>query len=152
MLKTHICPLDFDLTVVIEAINILRILPHLFRKDLKVSSSMISLLNKTVSQFSVSFASFWAISSLWTKSALLSAYFASAIFALIEEALRISYFVYSGRPFIFEHSSVISTANSIASSCEVFAIACSFLCPPSVEWYESWLLKSRDIDGVAVVI
>ena len=132
LLKTHFCPLIFALTVVIEAINILLILPHLFRKDLKVSSSIMPLLNNTESQFSVSFASFWAISSLWTKSALLSAYFASAMFALIDDALRISCFVYSGRPFILEQSSVISTVNSIASSWEVFGIRNSF-CPPMVE-------------------
>ena len=137
----HFCPLIFALTVVIEAINILLILPHLFRKDLKVSSSIMPLLNNTESQFSVSFASFCAISSLCTKSALLSAYFASAMFALMEDALRISCLVYSGRPFILEQSSVISTVNSIESSWEVFGINSPF-CP----------LTRSDIDGDAVVI
>ena len=141
LLKNHFCPFDFDLTVVIEAISILLILPHLLRKDLNVASSIIALLYKTLSQFSVSFASFCAISSLCTKSALLSAYFASAMFALMEDALRISCLVYSGRPFILEQSSVISTANSIASSWEVFGINSPF-CP----------LTRSDIDGVAVVI
>ena len=72
MLKTHLSTLVFTLTVVIEAINIRLILPHLLRKDLKVSSSIMALLYKTLSQVSVSFASFCAISSLCTKSALLS--------------------------------------------------------------------------------
>ena len=132
LLKNHLSTLVFALTVVIDAISIRLILPHLLRKDLNVASSIIPLLNNTESQFSVSFASFCAISSLCTKSALLSAYFASAIFALIEDALRISYFVYSGRPLIFEQRSVISTANSIASSCDVFAINTP-LSPPMVE-------------------
>ena len=114
--------LALALTVVIEAISIRLIFPHLLRKDLNVTSSIITLLYKTQSQVSVSLASFCAISSLCTKSALLSAYFASAIFALMDDAERISCLVYSGRPFIFEHNSVISTANSMESSCEVFGI------------------------------
>jgi len=91
LLKGYFCSFDIlFFTVVIEAINILLSLPHLFRKDLKVSSSIMPLLHKTLSHVSVSFASFCAISNLCTKSALLSAYLASAIFALMEEALRIS--------------------------------------------------------------
>ena len=107
MLKNHLSTLVFALTVVIDAISTRLILPHLLRNDLKATSSIMALLYKTLSQVSVSFASFCAISSLCTKSALLSAYFASAMFALMEDALLISCFAYSGRPLIFEQSSVI---------------------------------------------
>ena len=56
--------LALALTVVIEAISIRLIFPHLLRKDLNVTSSIITLLYKTQSQVSVSLASFCAISSL----------------------------------------------------------------------------------------
>ncbi len=46
--------ISLDLTVVMEDINILLIFPHLFRRDLKVCSSIILLLPKMLNHVSVS--------------------------------------------------------------------------------------------------
>ena len=63
--------------VVTEAISFLRMVPHLFIKDLYVFSSNLFLRYSSSNQYSVSKLSFNAISNLLIKSALLCAYFAS---------------------------------------------------------------------------
>ena len=50
--------IDLFFTVVIDAISIRLILPHLFRNDLNVGSLILPLLKSTFNQVSVSFASF----------------------------------------------------------------------------------------------
>ncbi len=75
--------------VVTDAMSFLLIVPHLLSKDLYVISSILLLRNNNSNQYSVSKLSFKAISNLFIKSALLCAYFASCIFAPMDDEERI---------------------------------------------------------------
>ena len=68
---------EIPFAVVMDAINLLRIEPHAFRKFLYLSSVILPFRKINSSQYSVSEHSFSDISSLLTKSALLCAYLAS---------------------------------------------------------------------------
>ena len=103
-----------------EAINLLRIDPAQFLSFLYSTSAIFFFLTKSSNQYSVSEHSFNAISSLWTKSALLCAYFASWRFAPIEDDERSNWLTYTEHPLISSHTSEIDIANSIASSRNLF--------------------------------
>ena len=71
-----------------EVMSLRLIEPHLFLKSLYIGSVILPFLNISSSQYSVSEHSFKEISSLFIKSALLCAYFASWIFAPIDDEER----------------------------------------------------------------
>ena len=77
-----------------EAISLRRIEPHLFRKSLYVFSLIFLSLKINSSQYSVSEHSFKEISSLFIKSALLCAYFASCGTSICCFATRYQYLRY----------------------------------------------------------
>ena len=88
LLKSNICLQAFSFAVVMEAMSLRRIEPHLLRKSLWVISVILPFLKISSSQYSVSEHSFKEISNLFIKSALLCAYFASWIFAPIDDEER----------------------------------------------------------------
>ena len=83
MPKIIICPYLFSFAVVMEEISLRLIEPHLFRNSLYIASEILPFLKINSSQYSVSKHSFKEISSLFIKSALLCAYFASCIFPFL---------------------------------------------------------------------